>query len=331
MKKIIIFLFLFLIVFFVVGEKIAIFDDIFKPSIFQIKGDDLYVVDGYTIKIFSMKDFNFITQFGKKGEGPGEFKYKPRIMVFQDKVFVSFIDKIIFFTRRLKFIEEKVSPRNSVLYKVKENYLSREFSFDRKKGIGSTQMKLLDPEFNEIKEMTTIDNKRRSNSRLGSGKRNLEVIQKRKRVMTDGDYIYSFDTNKEFCIEIYDHKGEKINTIVKDVEKIKVTKEFKENYLKEMREDNKESWEYMKKRCNFIFPKYFPDISFIHGDNKKLYVATYKTVNSRIELLVLDFKGKILKTTFIPTRDFFIIHNDKFYYFIDNEDEEVWELHAVDL
>lgn len=330
MKRILVFLLLFLIVFFVAGEKIAIFDDIYTPNQFKIRGDSLYIVDGYTIKLFSMKDFKFITQFGKKGEGPGEFKSNPRIMVFPDNVFVSYIGKILFFSRRGKFIKEKKSPRFTFLYKVKENFLSRELRFDRKKGVSSRQIKVLDYEFNEIKEMQTIENDRRSNIGPGSGKRNLEVIRKRKSIITDGNYIYSFDTNKGFYIEIYDCKGEKINTIVKDIKKIKVTKESKEEVLKVMKQDKK-SWEYIKKNFNIIFPEYFPDIRFMLGDNKKLYVATYKTVNSRIELLILDIKGNILKKTFIPKKEHFLIHNNKFYYFIDNEDEEVWELHAVDL
>ncbi len=75
MKKKIILLIFSLNVFFVSGEKRTSFDNVFKPRNFVVEGNDLYIVDGGVIKYFSMKDFKFIRQIGKKGEGPGEFKW----------------------------------------------------------------------------------------------------------------------------------------------------------------------------------------------------------------------------------------------------------------
>ena len=74
------------------------------------KDENLYVVDGYEIKLFSLKDAKLITRFGKNGEGPGEFPRHPRITFFPYEIFVRAMGKVLFFKRDGKYISEKKSP-----------------------------------------------------------------------------------------------------------------------------------------------------------------------------------------------------------------------------
>ena len=85
----------------------------------------------------------------------------------------------------------------------------------------------------------------------------------------------------------------------------------------------------------------FPPIRDILVKEGKIYVRTFITKDDKEKYHILDLKGKELKTVFLPkpmpasyiTRlanrpvRFFDIANDRFYYIVENEDEEEWELH----
>ena len=107
MKKFVVILLFYSFVFFVHGMKLAEFEDIYKPSQIVVSGNDIYVVDGETIKLFSIKNMELKKLIGKKGEGPGEFKMTPVIQVFPDFIFASDYGKILYFKRDGEFIHEK--------------------------------------------------------------------------------------------------------------------------------------------------------------------------------------------------------------------------------
>lgn len=330
MKKILIFLLFFSIVFHVLGEKIAEFDDIYKLESFKIDGDDLYVVDGYEIKLFSIKDARLITTFGKRGAGPGEFSDIPRITVFQEDISVVAGRKIFFFKRNGKYISEIKLPLISVS-KVKNNYLSNKYIINEKTDEMETEVQVLD---NNLKKIRTLYSEKRKLSSIyskadGKTKKDLFVFKKTKHRSTDGEYIYVYDSNKGFFIEIFDHNGIKLNTIYKEMMQLPVTDQDRNDFM--IRQKKSKYWDRLKNRYNFIFSKYFPNIRWLYGDRKNLYVATYKKINEKMEVIILNQKGEILKEAFVPEMEYHLFHKGKYYYFIDNEEDEVWELHMVNL
>ena len=332
MKKIVVFLIFFFTIFFVSGKKLTTFDNIYKPYKFQIKGNDLYVVDGWVIKLFSMKDFKFITQFGKKGEGPGEFKYYPQIMVFPDQVFVSSTGKVTSFTRNGKLIKEKRTQNQFYVYKVKRNYLVSKFNFNPKRLSAIVNIKVLDKNFNIIKKIYTYTFPKGDFRAFVKGltkKQNLNMPPNYFNTITDGDFIFIGNTKKGFYIEIYDHKGEKVNTIIKNLEKLKVSDEYKKKEMDKLKKSK--NWDRDKTMFNYIFPEYFPAYKKLIINNNKIYALTYKTDGEKQELVILDFQGNILKKTFVPEEKYYNICNNKFYYFVDNEEDEVMEFHSIDL
>ncbi|MEN8153967.1 MAG: hypothetical protein ABFR75_08075 [Acidobacteriota bacterium] len=329
MKKIIIFLIFFFIVFFISGEKLAEFDNVYKPGRFQVSGDGLYIVDGYQIKLFSMKNFKLITRFGKKGEGPGEFKFAPKVLlVFPDQAFVSCWGKVALFTRKGKLIKEKKSPNFTDMYKVKENYLGRIFKYDRKNDTSEFSMLLFDKDLNKQKVLSTYIQRREEWTGYQKGmskKMNINMFKDYFDLVTDGEFIFIGDTKKGFFIDIFDSKGERVNTIKNGYEKLKTSKENIEEYWKRSKRPRDE------KRANYIYPEYYPAYKKLFVNNKKIYAITYKFKRDKQELLILDMKGKILKQTYIPEKRYYNFFNNKYYYFVDNEAEEVMEFHAVDL
>ena len=91
-----------------------------------------------------------------------------------------------------------------------------------------------------------------------------------------------------------------------------------------------------KKNWNFLFPDYFPAYRDVKFSDDKIYFITYKNVTQKDEVIITDLKGKFLRKTSIPADPYdrnkrFSIYKDKVYYLVENEGEEMFELHASDL
>jgi hypothetical protein len=145
--------------------------------------------------------------------------------------------------------------------------------------------------------------------------------------------IYIFDTTKGFFVSVLDASGKKLFEINKEYKRLKVSEEYKNERMRKKREEpNFEQW---SKMANFVFPEYFPAFRTVRISGDKIYFITYKNIDKKYETIVTDLKGNVLRRTIIPVvpddRFLFTINKDKFYYIIENEDEEMWELHAADL
>ncbi|MGD2085254.1 MAG: hypothetical protein PVH61_03635 [Candidatus Aminicenantes bacterium] len=109
------------------------------------------------------------------------------------------------------------------------------------------------------------------------------------------------------------------------------------------------AYDQMKSRLEF--PSYFPALQTFAVADGKIYAVTYGKKNGKTEVLVLDLKGKLLKTVFLPlhqrddelamtlenrvarqvTNSTFAIKNGKFYQVLENQNEESWELHIHEI
>jgi len=103
------------------------------------------------------------------------------------------------------------------------------------------------------------------------------------------------------------------------------------------------TWNEFNRNFKYDFPNHYPPIKTMEIDNNKIYISTSRTEDNKIETIVMDLKGNVLKTMLIePTAKEWIltlllgikletIHNDKIYYIQENEDEEAWELFVKEI
>ncbi len=61
------------------AEKVIEMPELNKPATIILDGGQILVAEFPTIYVYSQKDGNLITKFGKKGEGPKEFSQYTRI------------------------------------------------------------------------------------------------------------------------------------------------------------------------------------------------------------------------------------------------------------
>ena len=100
-------------------------------------------------------------------------------------------------------------------------------------------------------------------------------------------------------------------------------------------------YENLKKRNTYIYPDHFPALQALKGENQMLYVKTFQREENREKHLVMNEKGKILRSVFLPPTEMapllarlngldqqlYDIYNGSLYYITFDENSEQWQLH----
>lgn len=308
------------------AKKSASLPELMQPFMISTNDSHLYVADNETIFIYFLNTFKFIKKVGKRGEGPGEFKLGPLIRSYANFLSASDMGKIIIYSLNGKLLrEERMPPKfafSNFVYPVGNNFAV--FQPNRTSGNLFFTITLLDNEFNFIKELARV---KRSLAKRGS----FEPITDYFRHEVLNDRIYIADSSKGFYIDVFDSNGTKQYTIDKKYEKIKITDQVKQDIEKEM--DSSKLDRMIKKRSRIVYKEYFPAIQHFRVNGGKIYVFTYKEKGTKQEVVILDLKGSIQKRVFVtkPEGRLFSISNNTYYYLLENETKEEWELHLENL
>ncbi|MCK5223097.1 MAG: 6-bladed beta-propeller, partial [Candidatus Aminicenantes bacterium] len=209
MKSIkIIFLLLILSGMLVPTENLGVLDEVMKPSVIDIHKDRLFVVDKEQVHVYSLKDLSLIKSFGKRGEGPGEYKIIPNfplsLKAFDEFLIVESIDKLSYFTLEGKYIKEK--RKLPLLVKISEigkNYIGRRIIQPQDGSLSTSALKIYDSEFKEVKELYKqkfLQQGAFPNLRLDLGKDFLLY-------QVADNKIFVEKSDKDFLIDVYDFKG----------------------------------------------------------------------------------------------------------------------------
>ncbi len=349
-KKTIIFLLLVLMVGFSLAfaEGPRVLKDLEKPDMLQVDKDELYVIQGTTILVYSLKDFSLIRRFGEAGSELGKLsrvvEWPNLIRVYKDHILVETSDKLVYFTKAGKPIKEMRRPRYSVFFlPVGNHFVGKIYLHDKSANIQYMRVVICDSQLYEIKEIYRQKwfqqyRPKGFQIQLFSDYLNFEVYD---------DKIFIEESPLGMFIEVYDSEGNKLYHIKKPYEEIKVTEADKETAAAELREDEKAylmirqlgSWEKVLEVMDILFPAFKPPIRSIEINNNKLYVQTFRQQDNKDEFVVMDLKGNILKTVFLPMGSrpgvedkirgvkYYTIADDQLYYLKENKEKKVWELY----
>lgn len=309
-------------------EMLAQLEHLARPGYFAVNGHRLYIEDQDRISIYSMKDFKRIKQFGQKGEGPGEYRFLTPFKICRDQIVISTFGKVLFFTLEGKFIKETKldNPRMAGMTSLNDTYVGYKNTFNREKRESTMTVAIFDKDFKLIKKLASRDRKFSVNM---AGKFEFNAVNDYTEFHVSGDKIFMPDTEKGFYIEVLNAKGEKLYQIRKEYHELDVTQEWKDDYVERMKQDP--NYKQFKDRVEYVFRDSFPAFKRIAVDSGKIYVTTYKTKDDKNEIIVLDLKGNVLKTAYVTDNDKSSIHNGRFYYFKENEDEEEWEFFGEEI
>ncbi len=310
----------------VFGEVIATLGEVMKPEFIISDSERLYVAEGTTVYIYSLKDYKLIKKFGKKGEGPKEFIGNvARIVPSAESILINSQGKVSFFTKEGKYLKEiKTTGAMSI-----PNY------FPLKKGFVGSSMTSVETKLYSMISLFDKDLKKgRALSKFPVGSFNkMDVFGMASSVLfyVYKDLIYAMSDTGD--LGVFDDMGKRKLSIPLVKKKVKLSS----NTEKEMRKLMKKNMPvgiYDRIKDRFVFPEFFPKLMNIIVSNDILYLITYKKENKKYETLIYDLKGKLIKEAFInlKLRDGirpypFDIRNEKLIQLIENEETEEWELH----
>lgn len=322
-------------------QEVIELPEIKDPCQIVVDKDRLYLVDGndHTIHAYDTKTLQYQAGFGKKGEGPGEFKYPPLIQFSNDSIIVLSYMKTSWFTLGGKLIKEKYyrdfdgfNPHmEMMLIPISGNFVRIIVDHDSSK----KHVYLLDAKYNQIKKL--YEGLYDWNA-VSKDLADFRVLNYQVDVLTYKNRIYISDSQKGFYIEVFNHVGDPLYTInrIDVIRELIVTEDYKQKAVSEIQ--LKHGWIYNTlKKDVYSFYDYFPQFKCLHISGDKLYVTTYGKAGQKHEIIVLDLLGRILRKHFTKIKswkyykltgelDLYAIDKGRIYELVKNSNSGAWEI-----
>jgi hypothetical protein len=305
-KKHVFLVFLVIVATNLYAQETIILPDVQKPHQIVVDGNDLYIFDeaDYTLHVYSISPFALKLKIGKKGDGPQDFKYLPFVYVLPEALVCTDFTKTLWFSKNGNFLKAKEYSDLSDFDLNSEMLLIP---------IKQRYLRITADHDQQKRHVYLLNSEFKTIKELYEGPftwRSDAPIHYRTDTFCSSGKIFISDTQKGFFIVVFDVNGDLIQTIDKSQEVEKV-----------------------------------PDLPLLHqycvSDNK-IYATTYKKMDNKTEMIVLDLKGSILQRLYLPLAsiqpkrgvlryDLFIVYREKLYELIKNEETGKWELLITDL
>jgi hypothetical protein len=333
MRKPIFVLFLFAFAGCTFAAKVAIFPALMLPHSIVVDETQVYIVDGAQIYIYSLKDYTFKKKFGKEGEGPQEFKLphplKLNIDVQTDHIVASSLAKVSFFTKDGKFKKEIRVPAGSGadiwFMPLGERFVGVLSPYED--GVLYRAINLYHSDLSRVKEIY------RQIHELQPGK-GTTVFSQVFHYFTYGNKLF-VGGGEDLCIDVFDENGQKLYAVKHEYRRVKISEDTKNKVVDTLKTDpNTKAYFDLLKPIKF--PEFYPALQFFMVDNNRIYAVTWKSRAGDVELLIFDIGGKFSRQVFVPLKYKSVlepfptaIHGGKLFQLIEDEDEEVWEVHVT--
>ena len=227
------------------------------------------------------------------------------------------------------------------VHPIGKNFVVNKISRD-KKGNDTSVVAVYGPDLKVKKELYKQD--------ISENPKKFFIIPDTIQFTVYNERIYLENSKKGFVVEVFDAEGNLVSTIKKNVKPIKLTNAHKERFMEEFKEDrlNKYNASHLGgmnaylKNFKLLWPDDLPLIRTIIVSGDKIYLQTYIEKENKTEYVIMDINGNNQRSVFLPKVmltpiagrvigygiRLFDIENDKFYYIVENEDEEEWEVHV---
>jgi len=320
------------------GEKIAELGEVLKPATMDVGSGRLFIAEGTTIHIYSLENFKQIKTFGKAGEGPQEFKVSPfgiPLILFEmdGTLYVSSDTKLSLFTLDGEFIREIKVPPFQVFVPIAQGKFVASGTAAGDDQQMFLNIGLYDEKVRLVKELY------RSDTAVGPNA-NFIFPYSSFAFSPQGEEIFVVIGKEGFVIDVFDLEGKRVRRIQKDTTPLPVPDSYKKSIDDWLKRDPgfKQFYEFFKTRLKF--KSHFPAIMDMIIENNRIYVFTYKHEGHRYELIILDLQGKERGRVRVPIpglvgnlfkSPIYAIDRGFYYVLMENEDDEIWELHRVEL
>ncbi len=318
-----------------IHSKQIILKELMKPSAIYVGNERIYISEGTSIFIYSLKNDTLINKFGKHGEGPGEFKNAiGKIVLTNNKVIVNSVGSLSYYSKDgelIKSIKTGIIPPQFNFFPIKDKFVG--IAMDMKRLNSYFCVSVFDKEFNRQKELLKVQQTKNGKVFVFSPLMALNSYF----VYENNIYILG-ENNSE--IDVLNYKGDKINSFKHGFKKIKVNKKEKLKFLELLNGHKSLNKIKIDISNSIVLPEYYPEISSLMISDKMIYVVGRKRRKNRelsIVLQIFDLKGKIIVENDInldgldkTERILMTFDNFTLYQLKENENEE-WILHIKHL
>lgn len=320
------------------GVKLAVLPEVSKPDFIVIDDRQLLIADKtFQLHLYSMKNFKYEKQIFKRGEGPGEASGIAYVWTSPEYIFVYCMGKNLYFTREGKFLKEFKTPiaRTSFIRPVGNKFLCMNHS--RK---SPTEGSAYDYSFythsadKKMKYEKLLYYWENLPIRWKGSRRPLTLIKPEHNVCVFENRIFICDSDRGLFVQVHNLNGDRLYQVRLESEKIKVPDDYAAEFFGTLKNSGKTNS--FNSQFYYDEPEFFPAFFRFYVGKNKLYFLTYQKNGNNREVIICDWQGKNIKKTYIPWVNYwdarmYTIWNDKFYWLVDNEETEEWELHATDV
>ncbi len=321
---------------FILAKKFTSMPDLLKPFMLRADQRFIYISDDYSIKIYSTDTFALQRKIGKFGEGPGEHLSFPAIQLLPSgRLFIWDINKCVLSEPDGNIVFEKKSqiPIRD-LKTIGDNFVMRYFTYTADQYCD--EISILDHNFKLVK--TLYMKKKASPTDLGKVISNFKLVDNILITACYDDKFFLARGEEGFYYEIFDCKGNKLSSVNKPYKKLSILKEDKEILIEQFKQRSwmKSRWTTFNKYVkdlDTLFPEYYPAMQDFFVIDGNVYIKTYNRKNGLEEYVILDLKGNTRAEVFLPKASYnlFTFTNERYYYLVENDDEETWELHSEEI
>ena len=314
-----------------VAEKKVLLKELVNPDSIKLDDKNIYITDNALIHIYSVKDLRLKNQFGKIGEGPGEFLGNAKttrapldIYLTSKSIVVYSYNKVSYFDKKGVFKKELRTQDRSTNFKpLGSGYAGRLMIADKK-----MRYRTLNIYDSKLKGLTTVT---KVPHPLKDRKRGFRMAEAPMAFATYKNRLYAaFD--EDLVIKVFDVNGKYLYSIKHDYDRIKVTQDDKDkltNFIK--------THPRFKSIRNYLLPLYFPErfpalLNMLISDGK-IYAISGKNKNGKNECFTFALDGKLLKRKIVNLaykNEFDLsphyIKNDTLYQLVEDVENEKWNL-----
>ncbi|MCK5055583.1 MAG: hypothetical protein KAT34_02940 [Candidatus Aminicenantes bacterium] len=327
-------LWMFTGIIFAAGAKVITLNDITNPTTITVDNEQMYITENAAVYIFSLKDFKLKKKFGRRGEGPQEFKTRTSrwitIWLQPEYILVDSIGRISFFSKNGDFMKEMKAPNYGGVMPIGKRFVAYGAARENKVNYVAISFYNPNPDGSNLVRGKEIY---RFKHPFQPGK-SLDPIS-----ISRVPILYTYD-NKIFIdgdegvIYVFDSSGKMIHSVKGKYEKTELTKERKNRYINFFNKHRR----FERNRDIIRFPAYLPIIRHYRIEDKKIYVVTYKETDQKKECWIFNIDGKFLRKVMLPISEMspiklypYTIKNNKLYHFVENLDAGKWELHITEI
>ncbi len=255
---------------------------------------DIYLASRGQIFKFDRKG-NFVKTIGQKGQGPGDFQSIRELRITNSGE-LSFYDyrnvKYLFFTADGTFKEERKVTSDTfihwIIYLDNSNFMIRERQNEPEKGLRKFDYVILDKNFEKIRDLHPSF--QIEVPYYKTDKFSLLPYTMSKEISTDKIFVSS-NMREDLEIEVYNFRGDLLRKIRKESERLKISREYKEENIK--RWEKSPAWEEWDLKRKHYFPDYFPPFKMFWVDDKeRIFVETYQEGEKPGEVILYIFNSE---------------------------------------